>query len=36
MLAIVGIWALAVAGYLIAKNAKMTAEKVQAYVAGVD
>ena len=36
LLAIVGIWVLAVAGYFIAKNAKMTAEKVQAYVAAVD
>jgi len=36
LLAIVGIWALAVAGYFIAKNAKVTAEKVQAYVAAVD
>ena len=36
MLALVGIWVLAVAGYLIAKNAKVTAEKVQAYVAAVD
>jgi hypothetical protein len=36
LLAIAGIWVLAVAGYYIAKNAKMTAEKVQAYVAAVD
>jgi len=36
LLAIVGIWVLALAGYLIAKNAKMTAEKVRAYVAAVD
>lgn len=36
LLAIVGIWVLAVAGYFIAKNAKVTAEKVQAYVESVD
>ncbi len=36
LLAIVGIWVLALAGYFIAKNAKVTAEKVQAYVAAVD
>lgn len=36
LLAIAGIWVLAVAGYFIAKNAKVTAEKVQAYVAAVD
>jgi hypothetical protein len=30
------IWVVAVAGYFIAKNAKMTAEKVRAYVAAVD
>lgn len=36
LLAIVGIWVLAVAGYYIAKNAKMTAEKVRAYVESVD
>jgi len=34
--AIVGIWFLAMAGYFIAKNAKMTAEKVRAYVTAVD
>ena len=36
LLAIVGIWVLAMAGYFIAKNAKVTAEKVRAYVAAVD
>lgn len=36
LLAIVGIWVLAAAGYFIAKNAKVTAEKVQAYVESVD
>lgn len=36
LLAVVGIWLLAMAGYFIAKNAKVTAEKVQAYVAAVD
>jgi len=30
------IWVLALAGYFIAKNAKMTAEKVQAYAGSVD
>lgn len=35
-LAVAVIWAVALAGYFIAKNAKVTAEKVQAYVAGVD
>lgn len=33
---IVGIWLLAFAGYQLAKNAKMTADKVRAYVASVD
>lgn len=33
---LVGIWTLAAAGYLIARNAKVTAEKVQAYVESVD
>ncbi len=34
--AILGIWIVAMAGYRIARNAKVTAEKVQAYVAAVD
>jgi len=34
--ALVVIWALAIAGYEIAKNAKVTPEKVRAYVASVD
>lgn len=34
--AILGIWIVAMAGYAIARNAKVTAEKVQAYVAAVD
>ena len=33
---IAGIWILATAGYIIARNAKVTAEKVQAYVADVN
>jgi hypothetical protein len=33
---IAGIWIIATAGYMIARNAKVTAEKVQAYVAAVD
>lgn len=36
LLAVAFIWVVALAGYFIAKNAKVTAEKVQAYVAGVD
>lgn len=36
LLAVAVIWVVALAGYFIAKNAKVTAEKVQAYVAGVD
>lgn len=36
LLAIVGIWLLAMAGYFIAKNAKMTAAKVRSYVEAVD
>ena len=36
LLAVAVIWAVALAGYFIAKNAKVTAEKVQAYVATVD
>jgi hypothetical protein len=34
--AIAVIWLLAVAGYMIAKNAKVTADKVQTYAASVD
>src|SRR5438876_1139713 len=34
--AIVGIWVVAVAGYLISKNLKMTADKVRAYVESLD
>ncbi len=33
---LVGIWALAGAGFLVARNAKVTAEKVRAYVESVD
>jgi hypothetical protein len=33
---IAGIWILATAGYIIARNAKVTAEKLQAYVADVN
>lgn len=36
LLAVAVIWAVALAGYFIAKHAKVTAEKVQAYVAAVD
>ncbi len=36
VVAILGIWIVAMAGYMIARNAKVTAEKVQAYVAAVD
>jgi hypothetical protein len=36
LLAIAAIWVVAGAGYFIAKNAKVTAEKVRAYVAAVD
>jgi hypothetical protein len=36
LLAIVAIWVAAVAGYFIAKNAKVTADKVRAYVTAVD
>jgi hypothetical protein len=36
LLVIVAIWVVAVAGYFIAKNAKVTAEKVRAYVTSVD
>jgi uncharacterized protein YdaT len=35
-LAICGIWLVALAGYRIARNAKMTAEKVKAYAESVD
>ncbi len=35
-LALVAIWILALAGYFVAENSKMTAEKVRAYVASVD
>ena len=35
-LAVCGIWLVALAGYRIAKNAKMTAEKVKAYAESVD
>ncbi len=35
-LAVCGIWLVAVAGYRIARNAKMTAEKVKAYAESVD
>jgi hypothetical protein len=33
---LVGIWALAAVGYMVAKNARVTAEKVRAYVEAVD
>src|SRR5688572_22767744 len=33
---LVGIWALAAAGFVMARNAKVTAEKVRAYVESVD
>lgn len=36
LLVILAIWVVAVAGYFIAKNAKVTAEKVRAYVTAVD
>ena len=35
-LAVCGIWLVALAGYRIAQNAKMTAEKVKAYAESVD
>jgi hypothetical protein len=34
--ALVGVWALALAGYLIAKNARVTPDKIRAYVASAD
>lgn len=34
--AIAIVWLLAVTGYVVAKNAKMTADKVRAYVESVD
>ena len=36
LLAVCGIWLVALAGYRIARNAKMTAEKVKAYAGSVD
>ena len=36
MLAVAVIWAVAMVGYFVAKNARVTPEKVQAYVAGTD
>jgi hypothetical protein len=36
LVALVVIWAVAIAGYEIAKNAKVTPEKVRAYLASVD
>jgi hypothetical protein len=35
-LAVLGIWAVAMSGYTIARHAKMTAEKVKAYAQSVD
>jgi len=35
-IAVVGIWALAIAGYAFARNAKVTPEKVKAYIASTD
>ena|ERR1022692_2380676 len=35
-LAVVAIWVVALAGYTIAKNRKMTADKVRAYATSVD
>ena len=34
--AIIGIWLLAWGGYTVARNSKVTAEKVRAFVAGID
>jgi uncharacterized protein YbjQ (UPF0145 family) len=36
MAALVGVWAIATVGYVLARNAKVTAEKVRAYVESVD
>lgn len=36
VVALVAIWAVATAGYVIARNSKMTAEKLRAYVDSVD
>src|SRR5437762_977719 len=36
LLALMAIWLLAIAGYTLAKNSRMTAEKVRAYVESVD
>lgn len=33
---LVAVWAFAMAGYVIAKNAKVTGEKVRAYLAKTD
>ncbi|MGC3958311.1 MAG: hypothetical protein QM813_10330 [Verrucomicrobiota bacterium] len=36
LLAVIAIWMLALAGYFIAKHAKVTADKVRAYITAVD
>ncbi|MGA2866913.1 MAG: hypothetical protein ABSF95_20760 [Verrucomicrobiota bacterium] len=36
LLAVAGIWAVAMAGYAIAKNARVTADKLKAYAEAVD
>ncbi|HWQ93269.1 MAG TPA: hypothetical protein VN673_16460 [Clostridia bacterium] len=36
LLAVAGIWAIAMVGYSLAKNSQMTAEKVRAYAESVD
>jgi hypothetical protein len=36
LIVLVGIWAIALTGYIIAKNSKMTAERVRAYAESVD
>ncbi len=36
LLAIIGIWVLGLTGYYVAKNAKVTPEKLQAFVTGTD
>ncbi|HWI56950.1 MAG TPA: hypothetical protein VNZ22_06975 [Bacillota bacterium] len=36
VLAVLGVWAIAMGGYYLAKQARMTAEKVQAYAQGID